>query len=145
MASVSVSSHLNKAIHQHYLSLPQGDLCHVIYIWIGGSGEWLKNKTRTLDREPLGIEGKLPDHCNFDGSSTYQVQGSNSDRYLIPVAMDHFTLSPNKLVLCKVLKYNRLPACNILSGCKKQEYTLIGMDGHPYGWPQNGFPGPQGD
>lgn len=49
---------------------------------------------------------------NFDGSSTYQAEGSNSDMYLIPVCMfrDPFTLDPNKLVLCEVLKYNRLPA-----------------------------------
>lgn len=49
---------------------------------------------------------------NFDGSSTYQAEGSNSDMYLIPVCMfrDPFTLDPNKLVLCEVFKYNRLPA-----------------------------------
>ncbi|XP_036833197.1 glutamine synthetase isoform X2 [Oncorhynchus mykiss] len=160
MASVSVSSRLNKAIHQHYMSLPQGDLCQVTYIWIDGSGEGLRNKTRTLYREPQGIED-IPE-WNFDGSSTYQAEGSNSDMFLIPVAMfrDPFTLESNKLVLCEVLKYNRLPAeSNLRSGCKKvmeevkhyipwfgmeQEYTLLGMDGRPYGWPQNGFPGPQG-
>lgn len=45
---------------------------------------------------------------NFDGSSTYQAEGSNSDMYLIPAAMfrDPFRKDPNKLVLCEVLKYN---------------------------------------
>lgn len=112
--------------------------------------------------------------------------------YLVPVSMfrDPFTLDPNKLVLCEVLKYNRLPAGRIQAvlvfavitvmmnrrfilfdliyllennhraSCKKvmdkvadshiwfgmeQEYTLFGMDGHPFSWPQNGYPSPQGD
>lgn len=49
---------------------------------------------------------------NFDGSSTYQSEGSNSDMYLIPAAIfrDPFRKDPNKLVLCEVLKYNRKPA-----------------------------------
>ena len=57
MASVSVSSGLNKTLRQHYLSLPQRGLCQVTYVWVDGSGEGLRNKTRTLDREPQGLEG----------------------------------------------------------------------------------------
>lgn len=49
---------------------------------------------------------------NFDGSSTYQSEGSNSDMYLRPAAMfrDPFRKDPNKLVLCEVFKYNRQSA-----------------------------------
>lgn len=59
MASVSHSSLLNKAVRQQYMSLPQGHQCQVTYIWIDGSGEGLRNKTRTLDFEPTSISGKL--------------------------------------------------------------------------------------
>nr|AEX31561.1 glutamine synthetase 1 [Monopterus albus] len=160
MAAVSPSSHLNKAVRQQYMSLPQGETCQVTYVWIDGTGEGLRSKTRTLCRNPKIIED-IPE-WNFDGSSTYQAEGSNSDMYLIPVCMfrDPFTLDPNKLALCEVLKYNRLPAeTNHRSSCSKvmeavkehciwfgmeQEYTLLGVDGHPFGWPANGYPAPQG-
>lgn len=59
MASVSSSSRLNKVVRQQYMSLPQGQKCQVTYIWVDGTGEGLRNKTRTLDAEPAGIEGLL--------------------------------------------------------------------------------------
>jgi len=48
---------------------------------------------------------------NFDGSSTGQAEGSNSDVYLYPVAMynDPFRRGNNILVLCETYKYNKEP------------------------------------
>ncbi|RXM98417.1 Negative elongation factor B [Acipenser ruthenus] len=99
--SVSESSLLNKGVRDQYMKLPQGDRVQVTYVWIDGTGEGLRCKTRTLDSEPKCLED-IPE-WNFDGSSTYQAEGSNSDMYLIPVCMfrDPFILDPNKLVLCE--------------------------------------------
>lgn len=59
MASVSLSSRLDKSVRQHYLSLPQGGKCQVTYVWIDGTGEEVRGKTRTLDSEPKSTKGKL--------------------------------------------------------------------------------------
>jgi glutamine synthetase len=152
---------LNKEITKKFYDLPQpDDVVQVMYIWIDGTGEYTRCKTKTMDLEP-----KKPEDCpiwNFDGSSTGQAEGSNSDVYLYPCALfeDPFRRGKNKLLLCETYKYNKLPTeTNKRKTCKEvmvkakdakpwfgieQEYTLLDMDGHPYGWPKGGFPGPQG-
>ena len=49
---------------------------------------------------------------NYDGSSTAQSEGSNSDMYIVPRALfkDPFRRGDNKLVMCEVLKYDKRPA-----------------------------------
>lgn len=131
-----------------------------MYIWIDGSGEHLRCKTRTVDFIPKAAE-ELP-IWNFDGSSTGQAEGSNSDVFLYPVALFDcpFRRGNNKIVMCETYKYNRTPTeTNYRHSCKKvmvqakdehpwfgieQEYTLLDRDGRPFGWPKLGFPGPQG-
>jgi len=48
---------------------------------------------------------------NFDGSSTEQAEGSNSDVFLYPVALFNcpFRRGNNKIVMCETYKYNRTP------------------------------------
>jgi glutamine synthetase len=132
------------------------------YVWIGGSGKDLRSKTRTLLEEVKSVSD-LP-MWNFDGSSTGQASGHDSEVYLNPVAMypDPFRGSPHILVLCECLNPDdgtpiegntRAHCLDIMESAAseepwfgiEQEYTLFDADGvTPLGWPKGGFPGPQG-
>lgn len=151
---------LDKTAKNKYMELDTHGIVQAMYIWIDGSGEGLRCKTRSLQKEPETIQD-LP-LWNFDGSSTGQAEGSNSDCYLRAVAMfnDPFRKAPNKLVMCEVLNYKMQPVetnhrktCAEMMALVKeekpwfgmeQEYTLLDVDGHPFGWPKQGYPGPQG-
>jgi len=144
-----------------FMDLPQGKKIQAYYIWIDGSGEGLRGKTRTL-LEPTMDPNDLP-MWNFDGSSTLQSLGDNSDIYIKPVACfkDPFRRGDNILVMCETLDdegnphpTNRRRRCfENMEKVKEeypwfgieQEYTMFDYTGrHPYGWPANGYPGPQG-
>ncbi|UYV65478.1 GLUL [Cordylochernes scorpioides] len=149
------------AILQHYYRLTQPDnAVQCMYVWIDGTGEDLRSKTRTLNYEPTSPK-ELP-IWNYDGSSTYQAKGKDSDVYLHPVAIykDPFRGGRNKLVLCETRTYTGTPTVgNNRAKCEdtikkardcqpwfglEQEYSLLDKEDRPLGWPRNGYPAPQG-
>jgi len=149
-----------KTVLEKYMSLPLGSRVQATYIWVDGSGQGIRSKTKTLEKKPEKLE-ELP-VWNYDGSSCYQAEGSNSDVYITPVKMYPcpFRRGDNILVLCEAYNYKDEPMkTNNRKACKEamekvkelqpwfgieQEYTLLDQDRHPFGWPKNGFPGPQG-
>lgn len=152
----------DKQLLKRYLDLPQPkETCLCTYIWVDGTGEHLRSKTMTVDFEPKE-PSELP-WWNFDGSSTGQAEGSNSDVYLKPVAIfrDPFLIASNKLIMCETYKFDKSPTeTNKRNSCVdamdsaatehpwfgfEQEYTLLDRDNWPFGWPKpHGFPQPQG-
>lgn len=97
------------SVFDKYNKLDQGGRIQALYIWIDGTGEDIRCKTKTLDKLPNSVE-ELP-IWNFDGSSTYQAEGHNSDVYLHPVAIfkDPFRGGDNILVLCETYAHDHKP------------------------------------
>jgi glutamine synthetase len=102
---------LDKLITQKYLTLPQpSNKILATFIWIDGTGEQLRSKTKTISKVPQSVEELS--WWMFDGSSTGQAQGENSDVYLKPAAIynDPFMLgAENKLVLCETYDAQKKP------------------------------------
>jgi len=130
------------------------------YVWIDGSKQNLRQKTMTLDFKPT--DPSQLKVWNFDGSSTGQAPGNNSDVLMRPVAIfnDPFRGGDNVLVMTETLNNDGTPhatnsrnhAAKVFEKVKQQEpwfgieqeYSLLDVDGYPLGWPKTGFPGPQG-
>ena len=128
------------------------------YIWIDGTEPTarLRSKTKVL------ADKAEPPIWGFDGSSTNQAPGSNSDCVLQPVytVPDPIRGGDDKLVMCEVLLTDMTPhptntraklrpfaeqyaAQEPLFGIE-QEYTFF-KTGRPLGFPEGGgFPAPQG-
>jgi len=130
------------------------------YIWIDGTKPTpkLRSKTRIAYNA---------DPWSFDGSSTSQAKGRNSDCILFPrlCVSDPLRNNHGMLVLCDVWNYRNYDECGppiptssnfrqplVKLECDnrqeylfgfEQEYTMFyGRD--PLGWPNGGYPAPQG-
>jgi glutamine synthetase len=126
------------------------------YIWLDGykPTQSLRGKTKVVK----DFSGKLED-CEiwgFDGSSTQQATGNNSDCILKPVAIYPDPARKNAfIVLNEVLNADEtVHISNARATIDKkndfwfgfeQEYTLIDLETNkPIGFPVDGFPAPQG-
>ena len=134
------------------------------YIWLDGSKptQQLRSKTKVI-LKPCGfVELDTFPEWGFDGSSTYQATGHDSDLKLKPVCFypDPVRGEDSYLVLCEVLDFNDKPcATNKRKALEKvihlvheqedpwggfeQEYTLYYGD-NPLGWNYDVAPAPQG-
>ncbi|MGM0575520.1 MAG: glutamine synthetase GlnII [Myxococcota bacterium] len=133
------------------------DYTKIEYIWIDGNKPTatLRSKTKVVDN------GEEPPIWGFDGSSTNQAPGDASDCVLRPVLVtdDPIRGGHHKLALCEVLTTDMQPhPSNTRAACVEtadkyadqeswfgieQEYTFF-KGSTPLGWPERGFPGPQG-
>ena len=131
------------------------------YIWIDGTEPTplLRSKTKILKD---GVT--TPPEWGFDGSSTEQATGDKSDCGLKPVfwCPDPIRGGKNILVLCEVIlaqtgephptntratcvaAAEKYKSAEMIYGIE-QEYTMMRVDGTPFGFPAGGgMPAPQG-
>lgn len=133
------------------------------YIWLDGSQptQQLRSKARVL-RLPHSPGGNDFPVWGFDGSSTGQATGDDSDCLLQPVCVvnDPRRGTGSYLVLCEVLdaagephsSNHRAELRHLLAAAGpaadpwagfEQEYTVYRGE-RPLGFPPNGYPAPQG-
>lgn len=136
----------------------------VEYIWIDGAQPTraLRSKMRFVNLQNNQPNADDLPLWGFDGSSTNQAEGSDSDCVLVPVCVvrDPIRGEGNFLAMCEVLDDSNAPhATNsraklravLSAGAEaqnpwagfEQEYTLF-QNGRPLGWPTEGEPEAQG-
>jgi len=131
------------------------------YIWMDGHKptQKLRSKTKVIEGPINSIED-LP-IWGFDGSSTNQAEGNDSDCMLKPVCEvpDPIRGGEDILVMCEVMNPDgSVHSSNTRAHLRKitekfsneeawfgieQEYTLF-EGRNPLGWPEGGYPAPQG-
>ena len=131
------------------------------YIWIDGHKPTskLRSKTKVLEGPVTSLED-IPE-WSFDGSSTMQAVGSDSDCLLVPVyyIKDPIRGEDDILVMNEVRQPDgsvhesntRARLAEIAEKFKhhepwfgiEQEYTFF-VGRSPLGWPEGGYPAPQG-
>lgn len=127
------------------------------YLWLDGYEPVanLRGKTKVADGDPDNFTLEDCPMWGFDGSSTLQAEGSDSDCMLKPVALyPDCTRTNGFLVMCEVMLPNGDPHpsnaratipddAGLWIGLE-QEYFLF-HEGQPLGWPEQGYPNPQGE
>lgn len=95
---------LSPALNREFDSLDQSARVLVEYVWIGGTGLDLRSKTKVIDFT-VNKPSDLPD-WNYDGSSTGQAPGHDSEVIIKPVAIyrDPFRGGDNLLALCSTYR-----------------------------------------
>lgn len=130
------------------------------YLWIDGTVPTpeIRSKTKIL------ADGEVPEIWGFDGSSTNQATGDNSDVVLQPVFQcpDPIRGDDDVLVMCETQlttdfsphpSNTRSAAVDAMKTYGdqapifglEQEYTMLDpATSWPFGFPSHGYPGPQG-
>jgi len=136
------------------------------YIWLGGESE-LRSKTKCLHNCSGITHVDQLEAWNFDGSSTKQATGDNSEVFLKPVRLfkDPFRGAPHIMVLCETysdIELTKPNRTNFRYWSKRifdskldekpwfgieQEYSIMSLNNNrpwPLGFPNQGFSAPQG-
>ena len=132
------------------------------YIWIDGTEQTAQLRSKTKVIEDFGRTISDCPVWGFDGSSTNQADGKDSDCVLKPVRLYENPMEKDNsyLVMCEVWNVDGNPHStnhrftlddiqykyvkeDVWVGIE-QEYTLYEND-KPLGWPMDGEPAPQGD
>ena len=139
------------------------NVAYAEYIWLDGARpvQQMRSKTRIVFNKEKMTLTDFPE-WNFDGSSTWQAVGSDSDCLLRPAFMINDPIRDGNayLILCEVFNGDgtvhssnkRAELRELMEKYGKshdayigfeQEYTFVNGN-NPLGWPERGFPAPQG-